>query len=213
MTRKRTNKKSNKKSYSKIYLSLLLIVILGISSLATILYSSPTEDSKNKIDTESSSNTEDLNNQTNKDPEDKWLFAMDTAQVQILYQASGIPTLVIIDKNGEYVFYSPGAQQKETLDPYIDGAFDGTAKAYGTVPDFSVTTFDNQKFTLSDYKGKVVLIDIMGVGCQPCIQQMPELQKIKKERGDDITIISIDTYYQGETKEDVIEAYGEYIKM
>jgi len=197
MTRKRAenkHKKSYKKNYNKIILVILMIIVLAISSVATVLYQ-PTKKEKEE-----------------KDNYGKWLFAMDTANVQYKYDAKGIPTIVIIDKKGEYVFYSSGAQFKEQLDPYIDSALNGSAESYGEVPDFTVTTFDNQKFTLSEYKGKVVIIDIMGVGCPPCEMQMPELQKIKKERGDEITIISIDTYYSGETKQDVINTYSQYIK-
>ena len=201
MARKGAEKKSYKKNYSKIILVILMIIIFAISSIAAVLYQPSDKNNEPKKQ----------NNETNES-DGKWLFAMDTAQVQYLYQASGIPTLVIIDKNGEYIFYSQGAQVKEQLDPYIDRALKGTAESYGEVPDFTVTTFDNQNFTLSEYKGKVVILDIMGVGCPPCVMQMPELQKIKKERGSDITILSIDTYYSGETKEDVIETYGEYIK-
>ena len=148
----------------------------------------------------------------NNGPTDKWLFAMDTDNVQYKYQVSGIPTLVIIDKKGDVVFYNPGYHTKDQLLPYIERAISGTAESLGESIDFTVTTFNDEKFTLSAHKGEIVLLDIMGVGCPPCVMQMPELQKIKKELGNDVTILSIDTYYSGETKEDVIKTYGEYIK-
>jgi len=196
MSRKRAEIKSKKpyrklKSSHTIVIIVLLIVIVLIASFMIL------PGSNQSIVVES---------------DGKWLFAMDTDNIQSKYQATGIPTLVIIDKNGEYIFYNSGAQTKQKLDPYIDSALDGTAESYGEVPDFTVTTFDNQRFTLSEYKGKVVILDIMGVGCPPCIIQMPELQKIKKERGEDITILSIDVYYSGESKEDVVDVFGEYIK-
>jgi hypothetical protein len=43
---------------------------------------------------------------------------------------------------------------------------------------------------------------------------MPELHKVKLEKGDDIIILSIDVdaAYGSETENDVQDAFGEYIK-
>lgn len=94
---------------------------------------------------------------------------------------------------------------------YVIREKDGKANVYLKAPDFTVTTFDNRTFTLSEQKGEVVLIDIMGVGCPPCKQQMPELRKVKLEKGENITILSVDIYYSGETKKEVRDVFGEYI--
>lgn len=143
----------------------------------------------------------------------KWLFAMDNDNVFYKYNAQSIPTLFIVDKNGDVVFYNIGYHDKEDIIPYIENSLDGTAESLGDSIDFTVTTFNNETFTLSEKKGEVVLIDIMGVGCPPCVKQMPELQDIKKEYGDEIIILSVDIRYSGENKEKVIETYGEYIKL
>ncbi len=58
--------------------------------------------------------------------------------------------------------------------------------------DFSVTTLAGANFTLSDYRGKVVLLDFMSVTCAPCKQLMPELVSISEEFTDDLVILSID---------------------
>ena len=142
---------------------------------------------------------------------DKWLFAMDTDNVQYSYGASGIPTLAIIDKEGNVVFYHQGASTKDQIMPYITQALEGTAEVLGEAPDFTLKTFNNEEFTLSEHLGEVVLIDIMGVGCPPCEMTMPELQQIKIELGDSITMLSVDVYYSGETAQDVMEKYGQYI--
>jgi hypothetical protein len=206
MSRKRAeikSKKSYKKNYSRIYIVLLIIVMLCISGLAVIVYNTGKE---NNTDEEKIKNE-------NNESDDRWLFAMDTDNIQYKYQANAIPTLVIMDKNGDVVFYGPGYHSKDQLLPYIEDAISGTAESLAESIDFTVTTFNNEDFTLSKHKGEVIILDIMGVGCPPCEMQMPELQKIKKEKGNSITIISIDTYYSGETKEDVLETYRDYIKL
>ena len=198
MSRKRTKKqpgKSYKKHFSKIYIILIFIIIVLSAAVAYIVFL-PDEDQADVTESD-----------------DKWLFAMDTANIKYTYQASGIPTLVVIDTNGNVVYYNQGAHSKEQLLPHIESAAKGEAESLGAAPDFTVTTFNDEEFTLSDHQGEVVLLDIMGVGCPPCVMQMPELQEIKKQKGEDITILSIDVRYTGETKEDVINTYGQYIKL
>ena len=198
MARKRVEQKQQKKSlfsrpsfkYGVVAIIVIFIIILGGIYVLTIKEDKP------------SSNSEII---------DKWLFAMDTDNVQYLYNAEGIPTLALIDKNGNVVFYHQGASSKDQIMPYITSAIQGTAESLGEALDFTVNTFNNEVFTLSEHLGEIVLLDIMGVGCPPCEYQMPELQKIKQELGEDITILSVDVYYSGETAVDVINTYGEYI--
>ena len=198
MARKRAKKKQSKQSlfskstfkYGVIGVILLIIIAVSIFTF-TIQENTPT---------------------SNSDQPGRWLFAMDTDNIRYMYGANGIPTLVIIDQNGNVVYYNQGAHSKDQLLPYIESAAQGTAESLGKAPDFTVTTFNNEEFTLSEHRGEVVLLDIMGVGCPPCEMQMPELQKIKQEKGEEITILSVDVYYSGETKEDVINTYGQYIK-
>lgn len=59
-------------------------------------------------------------------------------------------------------------------------------------PNFSVTTLTGANFTLTDFRGKVVLLDFMSVTCVPCKQLMPELVSISEEFNDSLVILSID---------------------
>lgn len=43
-------------------------------------------------------------------------------------------------------------------------------------PDFTVATMDGGKFTLSEQKGRVVLINWFATWCPPCKEEMPHLQ-------------------------------------
>ena len=68
---------------------------------------------------------------------------------------------------------SENNSKKTTREP-IKSASPGEKEA----PDFTVTTIDGEKITLSDYKGeKAVLIDIWGTWWAPWRIEMPELQK------------------------------------
>lgn len=50
-------------------------------------------------------------------------------------------------------------------------------------PKLSAKTLDGKTITLEDYKGKVVLVDFWATWCKPCIEAMPEIDKLHKELG------------------------------
>jgi len=49
------------------------------------------------------------------------------------------------------------------------------------VPDFTATDLKGNVVRLSDFKGKLVVLNIWGIGCGPCVAEMPELNKLVKQ--------------------------------
>jgi peroxiredoxin len=49
------------------------------------------------------------------------------------------------------------------------------------VPAIQGTTVDGQPFHLSDYKGKVVLLNLWSTSCGPCRMETPELEALQKQ--------------------------------
>ncbi|MFX1577156.1 MAG: TlpA family protein disulfide reductase [Promethearchaeota archaeon] len=58
-------------------------------------------------------------------------------------------------------------------------------------PGFSLTSIDGEDFSLSGFRGQVVVLDLMGTTCIPCIEQMEHLHSIDGLFEDSIQIISI----------------------
>jgi thiol-disulfide isomerase/thioredoxin len=62
----------------------------------------------------------------------------------------------------------------------------------GTVaPDFTLPDLQGKPIRLSDFRGKVVIIDFWATWCPPCVFQVPELNKLAaahREKGDVVVI-------------------------
>lgn len=54
---------------------------------------------------------------------------------------------------------------------------DVQVKPGNTAPDFTLTGLDGQKYQLSDFSGKVVILNFWGTFCPPCVREMPALQQ------------------------------------
>lgn len=46
-----------------------------------------------------------------------------------------------------------------------------------TAPDFTLTGLDGEKVSLSDYRGKAVMVNFWGSWCEPCAREMPAIQR------------------------------------
>ncbi len=56
-------------------------------------------------------------------------------------------------------------------------------------PDFTLEDTEGNKHTLSDYKGKVVLINFWSINCPPCRAEIPYLMKLYDEYKDEELVI------------------------
>ncbi len=58
-------------------------------------------------------------------------------------------------------------------------------------PQVSFTDADGKSVTLSDFTGKIVLINLWATWCAPCRREMPSLERLQTRLGDRIAILAI----------------------
>lgn len=59
-------------------------------------------------------------------------------------------------------------------------------------PDFTFPDLNGNKVSLSEYRGKVVLVNIWATWCPPCREEMPSMQKLyDRFKGKDFEILAV----------------------
>ncbi|WP_457678226.1 TlpA family protein disulfide reductase [Thermovibrio sp.] len=64
--------------------------------------------------------------------------------------------------------------------------------------DFTFTDVNGQKHKLSDYRGKVVIVQFFGTYCPPCRAEIPVLEELYKKYNGKLVVIGLSVDYIGE---------------
>lgn len=85
----------------------------------------------------------------------------------------GISAVTLLD--------TPGASEDLAVRPEIGSL----------APDFEVSAFDGTRHRLSDYRGKVVFVNLWATWCIFCQLEMPDLYKLENLHPDEVAVMSI----------------------
>lgn len=78
-----------------------------------------------------------------------------------------------------------------------------------TAPEFTAQTVDGTSFTLSQTRGKVVLLEFWGAWCTPCRESMPHLQLLYDDYADQgLLVVTVSTDAKKQDAIDFLDANG-----
>ncbi len=87
-------------------------------------------------------------------------------------------------------------------------ASSGNANAI-PAPDFTLQTLDGESVSLSDYRGKLVMINFWASWCPPCNSEMPDLQRYyEQHQDDDFIILGVNYQDTPDKVQAFVEKYG-----
>ena len=74
-------------------------------------------------------------------------------------------------------------------------------------PDFTLTTVDNQPFTLRDHRGQATVLNLWATWCGPCVKELPYFDRLAREHADDVAVLAI---HSDLITDDVMEYLSHY---
>jgi cytochrome c biogenesis protein CcmG/thiol:disulfide interchange protein DsbE len=84
------------------------------------------------------------------------------------------------------------------------------ANKTGKAPEFKLQGIDGKEIKLSDYKGKIVIVDFWATWCGPCRMGVPDLVALQKEYKDKLVVIGISLDRVSGTEKDVKPFMAQY---
>ncbi len=82
------------------------------------------------------------------------------------------------------------------------------AKKSGDVVDFTFQTLDGNTYKLSDFRGKIVIVNFWATWCPPCRKEMPYFVKLQEKYRDDVQFIGLDVNESADKVKAFVEALG-----
>ncbi|MEC1289602.1 redoxin domain-containing protein [Bacillus mojavensis] len=74
-------------------------------------------------------------------------------------------------------------------------------------PDFTLKTLSGERSSLSDVRGKKVLLNFWATWCKPCRQEMPAMEELQKEHSD-LAVIAVN-FTSAEKSEKQVHAFAD----
>ena len=86
-------------------------------------------------------------------------------------------------------------------------------KSFDPAPAFTLNDWNGNEVSLSDFKGKPLIINSWAVWCPFCVDELPDFAKLQEELGDRIVIIAIDRSEPTELQREFTDRMGVTSKL
>ncbi|MCY7945454.1 redoxin domain-containing protein [Bacillus atrophaeus] len=78
-------------------------------------------------------------------------------------------------------------------------------------PDFSLKALSGEETSLSDYKGKKVLLNFWATWCHPCRKEMPAMEELQKEHSE-IAVVAVN-FTSAEKGEKTVKQFADSLHL
>lgn len=90
-------------------------------------------------------------------------------------------------------------QQQRQFNPFDNSIFtrEQTKNDLLPAPDFTLETMEGTSFTLSEQKGKIVILNIWATWCAPCREEIPDFMEIQEEMEEHLLFVGVSVDEKG----------------
>jgi thiol-disulfide isomerase/thioredoxin len=111
--------------------------------------------------------------------------------------------LLILAGGGSPAEDRPGEPERAPLGEFIP------ASPLLPAPAISFVDLAGNTVSLSEFTGKIVLVNLWATWCEPCLREMPSLERVQSRLGDKIAVVAISEDHGGsKTVEPFIDKLG-----
>lgn len=75
-------------------------------------------------------------------------------------------------------------------------------------PDFTLPDLGGQQVSLSQFRGRIVMLDFWATWCGPCRMTMPVVESLQKEYADSMVVLAVNLQETQDIVNDYIRAHG-----
>lgn len=85
------------------------------------------------------------------------------------------------------------------IETYVDGEAQTSSIALigESAPNFTLTTIEGKPVSLSDYSGKVVLVNFWATWCPSCISEMPDYEQVFQQKSPEFVVLGVNLQESG----------------
>jgi peroxiredoxin len=115
-----------------------------------------------------------------------------------------------------YLFYNKNKPQNITFPPQQQTTSTVSSQSNSnTVPDFSLKDLDGKTVKLSNYRGKIVILNFWAVWCKYCKLEMPDLNGLNTElvKNGEAVILAVDVQESVSTVENYLKSNNITLKV
>lgn len=90
----------------------------------------------------------------------------------------------------------------------------GSPSRSGEAPDFALLDQNGDRHALSDFEGRPVFLNFWATWCTFCKEEMPDMQRVHEQYGDDLVVIGVNAGDSVEDGEDFVTKTGiSYLRL
>jgi thiol-disulfide isomerase/thioredoxin len=76
------------------------------------------------------------------------------------------------------------------------------------MPNFTLQTLDGKDVSVSDFKGKILLVNVWATWCAPCVKEIPSLKNLVNKFDGKLVVLAVSHDHNKEDIETFVKAFG-----